>query len=97
MVSVPVVPAPDRISLPQLAREQGVSPVSTWRWAHRGCRGIVLPTFCVGHRRYTTRAAFSEWCAQVTAVANGNAAGHVEMSRERRIERAEKETSRLGV
>lgn len=78
MVTLSVAPAADRISLPQLAREQGVSPVSTWRWALRGCRGIVLPTFCVGHKRYTTRAAFAEWCAHVTAAAkvedNGAAA-----------------------
>jgi hypothetical protein len=97
MVTLSVDPAADRTSLPQLAREQGVSPVSTWRWALRGCRGIVLPTFCVGHKRYTTRAAFAEWCAHVTAAANGESAGQVPASRESDIERAEREAARMGV
>ena len=47
MTPLPVAPTRDRISLPTLAREQGVSPVSTWRWALRGICGIVLPTFCI--------------------------------------------------
>src|SRR3954469_18074969 len=97
MATLSVAPAADRISLPQLAREQGVSPVSTWRWALRGCRGVVLPTFCVGHKRYTTRAAFEEWCACVTAAANGEAVSRAPEQRESAIERAERETARLGV
>jgi Protein of unknown function (DUF1580) len=97
MVTLSVAPAADRISLPQLAREQGVSPVSTWRWALRGCRGVVLPTFCVGHKRYTTRAAFAEWCARVTEAANGDAEAHVPAARESAIALAERETKRLGV
>ncbi len=97
MVSLSVAPARDRISLPQLAREQGVSPVSTWRWALRGSRGVMLPTFCVGHKRYTTRAAFAEWCAQVTAAANGETQGRVPANRESAMQRAERETARMGV
>lgn len=97
MVSLPVAPAADRISLPKLAKEQGVSPVSTWRWALRGVKGQVLPTFCVGHKRYTTRAAFAEWCAAVTAAANGVSAERVPANREAAIERAEREAARLGV
>ena len=97
MVSMPIAPACDRISLPQLAKEQRVSPVSTWRWAVRGCRGVVLPTFCVGRKRYTTEAAFADWCARVTAVANGDTDGRVRVERTWEIERAERETARLGV
>jgi hypothetical protein len=97
MLSLPVAPARERMSLPQLAKEQGVSPVSTWRWALRGCRGIVLPTFCVGRTRYTTHAAFDEWCSRVTAAANGETEGHVPASPECEIERAEREAARLGV
>src|SRR4051794_12061204 len=96
MATLSVAPAADRISLPQLAREQGVSPVSTWRWALRGCRRVVLPTFCVGHKRYTTRAAFEQWCACVTAAANGDVEGHVQ-NRDSAIDRAEREASRMGV
>lgn len=97
MYSLPVAPASDRISLPLLAREQGVSPVSTWRWALRGSRGVILPTFCVGHKRYTTRAAFAEWCARVTAAANGESQGRAPAIRDTAIERAERETEQLGV
>jgi hypothetical protein len=97
MVSLPVASARDRISLPQLAREQGVSPVSTWRWALRGVAGIVLPTFCIGHKRFTTRAAFEEWVAQVTAARNGEAVGRLPAQRESEIDRAERETAELGV
>lgn len=92
-----VAPVRDRLSLPKLAAEEGVSPVSTWRWALRGCRGIVLPTFCVGHKRYTTRAAFAEWCQRVTAAANGESQGRAPAQRESAISRAERETAKLGV
>lgn len=97
MVSLPVAPARDRISLPTLAREQGVSPVSTWRWTLRGICGITLPTFCIGHKRYTTRAAFAEWVAQVTAARNGEAVTRPPAQRESAIARAERETAKLGV
>ena len=92
-----VAPVRERLSLPTLAKEQGVSPVSTWRWALRGSRGVILPTFCIGHKRYTTRAAFAEWCAKVTAAANGDSQGQLPAQRESAIERAERETARLGV
>jgi hypothetical protein len=87
----------DRISLPQLAREQGVSPVSTWRWASRGCAGIVLPTFCLGHKRFTTRAAFAEWVAQVTAARNGEAVSRTSAHRDNAVDLAEKSTAEFGV
>jgi hypothetical protein len=97
MVSLPIAPARDRISLPQLAREEDVSPVSTWRWALRGICGIQLPTFCVGHKRYTTRAAYREWVAQVTAARNGQAITRPARQRESAIDRAERETGHMGV
>ncbi len=97
MVPLPVAPATDRISLPKLAKENCVSPVSTWRWAIHGCKGVILPTFCVGHKRYTTRAAFSDWCAAVTAAANGVSVGQLSAKRESAIDRAEREAARLGV
>jgi hypothetical protein len=96
-VSLPVPPARDHVPLPQLAREVGVSPVSTWRWALRGICGIQLPTWCIGHRRVTTRAAYSEWVAQVTAARNGQAITRPARQRESAIDRAERETDRMGV
>ncbi len=97
MVSLPVAAATDRLSLPALAKEQAVSPVSTWRWALRGCAGIVLPTFCIGHKRYTTRDAFNEWVARVTAARNGEIVGRAPAQRESAVQRTERETARLGV
>ncbi len=97
MVSLPVAAATDRISLPQLAKEQGVSPVSTWRWALRGCAGHVLPTFCIGHKRYTTRAAFAEWVESVTTARNGQASSGASPKRESAITQAEREMAELGV
>jgi hypothetical protein len=87
----------DRLSLPQLAREQSVSPVSTWRWALRGVCGQVLPTFCVGHKRYTTRAAFAEWVEKVTAARNGVSISRGSSQRESAIARAEQRAAELGV
>jgi hypothetical protein len=44
-----------------------------WRWTHKGVHNVVLPSFCIGRKRFTTLRAFAEWCRQVTAVANGEA------------------------
>jgi len=63
-------PIEDRRTLLELAREQGVSPPSTWRWATRGCRGLKLPTVLVGHRRVTSVQAFRWWVEQQTKIAN---------------------------
>jgi len=87
----------ERLSMPQLAKEQGVSPVSTWRWALRGCAGIPLPTFCIGHKRYTTRAAFAEWVEKVTAAQNGASISRGSSQRESAIAQAERETAKFGV
>jgi hypothetical protein len=94
--ALPNAPAEERISLPKLAHERGVSPVSTWRWSVRGYRGIILPTFCVGRKRYTTRSAFSEWCAAVTLAAAAAPSESVAKGREAAIQRAEREAAQLG-
>lgn len=97
MVFLPVASPRERLSLPSLAKEQGVSPVSTWRWALRGVCGHVLPTFCIGHKRYTTRAAFAEWVEKVTAARNGASVSRGSSQRESAMDRAERETAELGV
>lgn len=98
MVSLSAAPARDRISLPKLATEQGVSPVTVWRWALRGVAGVKLPTVCVGSKRFTTRAAFEAWCEAVTAARNGEAApSRTNKQREESIERAERRLAELGV
>ena len=97
MVSLAVAPIEERISLPALARDQHVSPISTWRWALRGISGIILPTFCIGHKRYTTEAAFAEWVELVTAARNGATVGRQPAQREAAIDRAERESAAAGV
>ncbi|MCA9236978.1 MAG: DUF1580 domain-containing protein [Planctomycetales bacterium] len=58
-----------RLTLPALARREGVNPSTAWRWALRGVRGARLQTFAVGGRRYTTAEAFARFVAATTAVA----------------------------
>jgi uncharacterized protein DUF1580 len=62
-----------RISLTQLARQEGVSIPTTWRWAMRGIRGIRLETIQVGGRRYTSLEAYSRAVARWTDAANETA------------------------
>ena len=98
MVSLPLAPPEERISLPKLANEQGVSPVSTWRWALRGMAGVKLPTFCVGNKRFTTRPAFATWCEAVTVARSGQPVpSRTNRQREAAIDRAEKQLAELGV
>ena len=95
---LPFAPIEQRMSLPQLARAEGVSPVTVWRWALRGIRGIKLPILCVGNKRYTTHAAFALWCEQTTASANGEPIpSRTSRQRERDIERAERELAAAGI
>jgi hypothetical protein len=59
--------AEKKISLAALARREGVNPTTCWRWAGRGVEGIVLESFSIGGRRWTTEEAFERWVAAVTA------------------------------
>ncbi|CAK9037563.1 Uncharacterized protein SCF082_LOCUS22241 [Durusdinium trenchii] len=67
-----VLLAEDRIGLSKLARREGVSPVTAWRWSTRGLHGIVLETFCVGKKRMTTEQAWERFVERTTAKANGD-------------------------
>ena len=51
----------DRLSLTDLATQQGVSASTVWRWAMRGIRSKRLETFTIGGRRYTTAEAFARF------------------------------------
>ena len=88
-------PVSERIALPRLATEQGVAPPTTWRWSTGGVAGVVLPTVCIGSRRYTTRAAFRWWCEAVTLARSGRVASRTCGERESAIERAETELDQL--
>lgn len=51
----------DRISLADLARREGRSGTCTWRWATRGCRGVLLESFVLGGVRFTTEPAYERF------------------------------------
>lgn len=96
-------PSAERITLTQLARQEGVAPSSTWRWATKGVRGIRLPTVMVGaKKRVTTRNVFVNWCEQLTAMAKDQAVpdettAQLRTDEASRAERAEAELKRLGL
>ncbi len=89
-----------RLTLTQLAREEGVSVPTPWRWAGRGVRGVVLETFSIGGRRYTTREAFRRFVDATTAAQPGATpapATRTNRQREAAIAKAEAELDRMGV
>jgi hypothetical protein len=90
-----------RLSLTQLAHAEGVSVPTPWRWAQRGVRGIVLETFSVGGRRYTTREAFGRFVERSTAAAKGgpapSPAARSNRQRDAAIRRAEAELADAGI
>ena len=59
-----------KITLAQLARREGVNPATVWRWATRGCRGIVLQSIVRGGRRATSVEAFARFVAEMTKKAD---------------------------
>ena len=91
-------PVNERCSLIKLAREEGKSPPTAWRWAMKGCRGLRLPTFMCGNVRMTTRPAYRWWLIQLTAIAEGELVpSRTNKQREAAIERAERELAEMGI
>lgn len=89
-----------RISLTQVAREEGVNVSTPWRWCLRGCKGVRLESFLVGGRRFTTREAFARFVAATTAAASGAPVApqaRTNRQRDAAIRRAEAELARAGV
>ena len=89
-----------RLTLTQLAKQEGVSIPTPWRWANRGVRGVVLETFNVGGRRFTTHEAFQRFVQRSTAAARGVmiAASDpcIDRQHEVAIEAAERELQEAG-
>lgn len=86
-----------RLTLSQLARAQGVSPATTWRWTIKGVRGVKLESLAVGGRRVTSAEAFERFIAATNS--NTVATPPVPSPHERRraIEAAERDLSKAGI
>ncbi len=88
-----------RLTLKELARREGVSISTAWRWALHGTRGVWLETYSVGARRYTTREAFSRFVERSSLAAAGNQQpqSRTPKQRERDNNRADKKLARQGI
>lgn len=89
-----------RLTLTELARQEGVSVPTPWRWANRGVRGVVLETFSIGGRRFTTAEAFRRFVERSTAAAQGTATTppvRTNRQREASIKQAEAALAKAGV
>jgi hypothetical protein len=85
------------VTLAQAAKRLPGRPhVSTlWRWARRGVRGIVLETYVVAGRRFTSTEALERFASATTAAANGvSPPMRTPARREREIKNAERELAR---
>jgi hypothetical protein len=65
--------AETRLTLADLAQGQGVNVSTVWRWTLRGVRGVVLESFSVGARRFTTVEAFQRFVERSTAASPSSA------------------------
>jgi len=82
------------------ARRGGKQPhVSCiYRWAQRGCKGIVLETLQCGGTKVTSLEAIQRFFEALTAVNNGlPATGRSPLQRQQAVARAEKELADAGI
>lgn len=89
-----------RISFAALARREKLNPCTIFRWAKRGVRGVLIESFHVGGRRYTTLEAFARFCTATSSAAQGDSAapsGRTNRQRDASIARAESELNAAGV
>ena len=61
-----------RLSLAKLARQEGFSIPTAWRWAQRGVNGVRLESILIGGRRHTSEEAFRRFVQATNAAANRN-------------------------
>jgi hypothetical protein len=78
-----------RISINALAKRVGFHPSTCWRWCLRGVRGIVLESFNVGGKRFTTLPAYERWLTKINR--KEASANPVPAYRERAVDAAERE------
>ena len=65
--------AEERLSFSALATRQGVNVSTVWRWAVKGCRGVVLESLSIGGRRYTSEEAFGRFIESSNSAKWGSA------------------------
>ena len=88
------------LTLNDAAKRSRVNPSTTWRWALKGVRGVVLETYALGVKRFTTVEALERFSDRCTAAASGGHSSPTQRTnsqRERDIERAEAELAKAGV
>lgn len=86
-----------RLTLSQLARAQGVSPATTWRWTIKGVRGVKLESLAVGGRRVTSAEAFERFIAATNPSTVATPKVATPHQRQKAIEAAERELSEAGI
>ena len=77
-----------RISLTDLAKREGVSTATAWRWIRVGIANVPLGSFLVGHRRYTNDRFFRTWVEEITRANNGASPCYRENSRKQHRRRS---------
>ncbi|MBA4107637.1 MAG: hypothetical protein C0485_18035 [Pirellula sp.] len=85
-----------RLTLAELARREGVSVCTVWRWAQRGARGAKLETFAVGGRRYTTEEAHERFARGCTEAIRAPTQVRSNRQRNAAIAQAERELKSAG-
>lgn len=86
----------DRLSLTELARQEGVNTATVWRWAQRGVRGFRLETLRVGGKTFTSRQAFARWVAATNDDASA-IPSRTNRQRQSSIDAAERELEAAGI
>lgn len=89
-----------RLSLSAAARLLGVNISTIWRWRLKGVRGVMLQTFCIGGKRFTTEESLTLFIDATTAAATGDDSlptPRTSTQRERDIDQAERELDHEGI
>jgi hypothetical protein len=88
----------NKIPLSKLSRDAGVNISTVWRWAQRGVKGVVLETFAIGGRRWTTDEAYHRFVVGVTdATASKPPQQAAKDGREAAVNKAERELREEGL
>lgn len=88
----------ERLALARAARDCDVHLATVGRWCQRGIRGVVLESFILGGRRYTTREALARFVARRSSTGTCvQPATSARRSREAAVQQAEHELQKEGL